>query len=125
MPPHEIASRLSELGQFDYSAQPLPHLDREAFDPVERERLRRLIGEYNGDKSLLGLSDAEFDAALGLVTRDGKRLVPTVAGILLQGKAAMLEQQVPTHEVAFQLLRGTQVAINEFSNGRSAACSSA
>jgi len=114
MPPYEIASRLAEIGQLDYSAQPLPHLDREAFDPVERERLRRLIAEFNGDKSLLGLNDADFDAALGLTARDGKRLVPTIAGILLQGKAAVLEEQVPTHEVAFQLLRSTQVVINEF-----------
>lgn len=111
---HEIAGRLSELGQADFTAQPMPGLDRDAFDPIERERLKRLIPEYHGDKSLLGLNEAEFDAALGLTMREDDRAVPTIAGLLMLGKASVLEQRIPTHEVAFQLLRGTNVVVNEF-----------
>lgn len=111
---HEIAGRLSQLGQADFTAQPIEDLDRQALDPVERERLKRLIAEYRGDSSLLGLTDSEFDAALGLTVRVGDRVLPTLAGLLILAKSEILERHVPTHEVAFQLLRGTKVVVNEF-----------
>lgn len=111
---HEIAGRLSQLGQADFTAQPMEELDRQALDPVERERVKRLISDYRGDNSLLGLTDIEFDAALGLTVRVGDRVVPTLAGLLILAKSEVLERQVPTHEVAFQLLRGTNVVVNEF-----------
>lgn len=111
---HDIATRLGELGQADYTAQPLPHLGNDALDPLERERLRQLIREYRGDQSLIGLSDTEFDGALGLTSRQEGKVVPTLVGLLMLGKADVLEREIPTHEVAFQLLRGTDVIVNEF-----------
>ncbi len=111
---HDMASRLSELGNLDFTAQPLRHLDREAFDPLERERLRQLIREHRGDRALLSLGDREFDAALEFVRQEDGRLSPTVLGVLMLGKLDVLAEQVPAHEVAFQVLRGRNVRINEF-----------
>ena len=111
---HDMASRLAELGNLDFTAQPLRHLSPDVFDPLERERLRQLIREYRGDQALLGLSDKEFDAALDFIRQDNGVPRPTVLGLLMQGKPNILTEQVPTHEVAFQVLRGTDVIFNEF-----------
>lgn len=48
MYPYEIATRLSSLSLFDYSAQPVPDADYNDLDSVERERLRNIIRAYRG-----------------------------------------------------------------------------
>ena len=64
--------------------------------------------------SLLPLADEELDDALGLVTTvEGVRR-PTVAGLLIMGREETLRQHVPAHEVAFQVLEGTAIRVNEF-----------
>ena len=62
----------------------------------------------------VGLADDELDGALGLIRRDEGRIVPTVAGLLILGREAALREHLPTHEVAFQVLDGTQVRVNDF-----------
>lgn len=114
MQPHDLAGRMAEIGQSDFTAQPFPALSSSNFDPIERERLKRLVREYNGDQSLLGLPDADFDAALGFTVMYGNRIVPTLAGLLMLGTPEVLAERVPTHEIAFQVLRGTAVVVNEF-----------
>ncbi len=66
------------------------------------------------DRSLAGLEDSELDGALGLTGTEGDRRVPTVAGLLLIGHEAAIREHFPTHEVAFQVLEGTEVRVNEF-----------
>lgn len=112
--PHEFASRQSDLGTLDYAALPVAEATEADFDPLERERLRQLIERYGGDRSLIGLSDDELDGALGLVRSEQGHRVPTVAGLLILGREAALRQHLPTHEVAFQVLEGTQVRVNDF-----------
>ncbi len=64
---------------------------------------------------MISLADEELDGALGLVTAfEGVRR-PTVAGLLIMGREDVLRQHVPAHEVAFQVLEGTDVRVNEFS----------
>jgi len=46
-------------------------------------------------------------------SRDGDR-IPTVTGLLILGREAALREHIPTHEVAFQVLEGTQVRVNDF-----------
>ncbi len=112
--PHEFASRQSDLGVLDYSSLPITGSSVADFDPLERERLRQLIERYGGDRTLLSLNDQELDGALGFVrSRDGNR-VPTVTGLLILGREAALREHIPTHEVAFQVLEGTQVRVNDF-----------
>lgn len=112
--PHEFVSRQSDLGALDYSALAVAGASYEDFDPLERERLRQLIERYGGDRTLVGLSDEELEGALGLVRRQDGQRMPTVAGLLLLGREASLRQHLPTHEVAFQVLSGTEVRVNDF-----------
>ncbi len=112
--PHEFIQRQSSLGLADPSAVPLPSLTIEALNPLERQRIREAIRRYGGDMSLLPLADEELDGALGLVTTVEGVHRPTVAGLLLMGREEVLRQHVPAHEIAFQVLEGTDVRVNEF-----------
>jgi len=112
--PHEIMQRQSALGLVDPSTSPITSLTVEDLNPLERQRIREAIRRYGGDMTLLPLADDELDGALGLVaTVDGIRR-PTLAGLLLMGREELLRQHVPAHEVAFQVLVGTEVQVNEF-----------
>ncbi len=115
--PHELASRLAELYQHDYTAQALQGATWEDLNPLEFERLRQTIQRNpRADKSLLEFPHEELAQALGLVVSGDGRLVPTVAGVLLLGRDEAIRRLVPTHEAAFQVLReDRQVALNEFS----------
>ena len=113
MYPYEINTRLSELSMLDYSAQPVPNAEYEDLDIVERERLRNILRNYNGEQMLLELDDEELDKALQLVTKVENRLVPTFAGMLLIGKKDKIREYIPTAEVGFQAFKGTSVLVNE------------
>ena len=111
---HEITQRQSALGLIDPSAIPLTALTVEDLNLLERQRIREAIRRYGGDMTLLPLADEELDGALGLVTTvEGVRR-PTVAGLLIMGREDMLRQHIPAHEIAFQVLEGTDVRVNEF-----------
>ena len=112
--PHELSGWRADRGLTDVSAGPIPGATWADLDPLEFVRLRRLVEENRGDSVLLELADQELARALGLVrTQDGE-LTPTLTGLLLVGKEAALREHVPAHEVAFQVLRGSDVAVNEF-----------
>ncbi len=115
--PEEHPSRLSDLGVLDSSSLPVPGAELTDLDPVERGRFRQFIERFRGDRALLDLSDEELDGAMGLVVRDGEKRTPTLAGLLLLGREARLRELVPTHEVAFQVLDGEEVRVNEFTRG--------
>ncbi|WP_336274625.1 ATP-binding protein [Vreelandella indica] len=112
--PHEFVQRQSSIGVTDPSALPLENLAIEDLDPIQRIRIRNAIKNYGGDQSLLPLADDELDGALGLTMTINGRRKPTVAGLLLLGSDMQLRQYLPSHEVAFQVLRGTDVLVNEF-----------
>jgi ATP-dependent DNA helicase RecG len=113
---HEIASRLAEIRQQDYTAQVLPDASWEDLDLLEFERLRQVVQRYpSADKGLLELPDAELAQALGLARTYEGRLVPTVGGLLVLGREEAIRYLMPTHEAAFQVLREDRdVAFNEF-----------
>ena len=111
--PHEITSRLAELSLLDFSAQPILNAEYSDLDPLERERLRNIISINRGEAALLELSDEEIDKALRLVTAFGEKLVPTITGLLLIGKSESIKKFIPTAEVAFQVLIGTDVKVND------------
>jgi ATP-dependent DNA helicase RecG len=73
-----------------------------------------MVERYGGDRALLALEDEQLDGALGLVQSVSGRRAVTVAGLLLLGRESALRQHLPTHEVAFQVLEGTDVRVNEF-----------
>ena len=113
MYPYEIAGRLSDLSLFDYSAQPVPNGEYHDLDPVERERLRRIIRDYHGEAALLELDDEGLDKALHLAVQDNQTLVPTFAGLLMIGRADRLRTLLPSAETAIQVLTGTDIRVNE------------
>lgn len=112
--PHEFIQRQSGMGLADPSAMPLVEITVDQLDPLQRQRIRNAVKKYGGDQSLLPLADEELDGALGLVVNDRGERRPTVAGLLLLGSEPLLRQHLPAHEVAFQVLRGTDVLANEF-----------
>ncbi len=112
--PYEFAQRQSDLGLVDYSSLPVSGATSNDLDILERERLRQMIERYGGDRNLLQLSNEELDGALGFVRRNEGQLVPTVTGLLIIGRETAIREHLPTHEVAFQVLEGTQVRVNDF-----------
>ena len=112
--PHEFIQRQSSLGLIDPSALALENVQTDQLDPMQRLRLRNAIKKYGGEQSLLSLADEELDGALGLVVNNQGRLCPTVAGLLILGTESILRRCLPAYEVAFQVLRGTDVRVNGF-----------
>lgn len=111
---YELTNWLAARGQADASAMVVPDATWDDLDPLEFARLRRMLQENRGDTALLDLADQEIARALGLVRDDNGTTIPTIAGLLLVGRESALQAHVPTHEVAFQVLHGTEVAVNEF-----------
>ena len=111
---HEIISWRADHGMTDPSALLMPEVTWDDFEPLEFSRLRRMVEENTGDAVLLKLSDQEIAAALGLVSHQNGKPMITLAGLLLVGKEAALHKFLPAHEVAFQVLRGLDVVVNEF-----------
>lgn len=113
---HEMQAQQADRGLLDYSALVVPEARWEDLDPLEFERLRRSVRERRGrsDETLLELPDLELAKALGAVEGDGHAGAVRVLGLLLFGKEEALCRLLPTHEVAFQVLRGRGVSVNDF-----------
>jgi len=123
--PHRVAALLAsremqalraDRGATDYSAVRIPEATWEDLDPLEFERFRRFARESlgRGDTGLAELSDVEMAKALGAV--EGYHSVDAirVLGLLLFGREDALRRLLPTHEVAYQVLVGHKVEVNEF-----------
>lgn len=113
---HEMQARQADRGALDYTALTLPEVSWSALDPLELERFRRSIRERHArsDEMLLDLPDLELAKALGAVEANGAVTSVRVLGLLLFGREEALRRHLPTHEVAFQVLRGTAVEVNDF-----------
>lgn len=113
---HEMESRQADVGRLDYSARPVEGVSWEHLDPLEFQRLRRRIRESRGDESLLALTDVEIAKALGAVEANHEVQRVRVLGLLLFGREDVLRRDLPTHQVAFQVLGdgSPQVEVNDF-----------
>ena len=113
---HEMLSREGDRGQRDPSAAVVPGVGWDDLDPLEFERLRQTIARNPGraDATLVGLSEVELVKALGLGEGGDRIERVRLAGLLLLGREEVLRRTIPTHEVAFQVLSGTRVAVNDF-----------
>jgi ATP-dependent DNA helicase RecG len=111
---HELVGRETALHRLDYSAVRVPQSSWDELDPLQFERFRQMSQRFGGDGALVELSDLDLAKALGLVDTNAEGPVPTVAGLLLLGREQALQRHLPPHEVAFQVLRGAEVAVNEF-----------
>jgi ATP-dependent DNA helicase RecG len=113
---HEMQAHQIELGLLDYSALVVPGARWDDLDPLEFERYRRFIRESQGrgDASLLDLPDVELAKALGAVQANHDVSAVRALGLLLFGREEALRRLLPTHEVAFQVLEGQRVEVNDF-----------
>lgn len=113
MQPAEIMQRLSYIQAIDPSAQVVEDIPAEkALSPLEHERLREMVRVHHGDSSLLELSDIDLDKALGFVKERQGVYYPTIAGLLMLGYEQTIRDYVPSNEVLFQVLDGTDVLVN-------------
>jgi ATP-dependent DNA helicase RecG len=112
--PHEFIQRQSSMGIVDPSAMVLETIEVSRLDLLQRQRIRNAVKKYGGEQSLLMLADEELDGALGLCRDVNGIRRPTIAGLLLLGTEELLRENLPAYEVAFQVLRGTEVRVNEF-----------
>ncbi len=113
---HEMQSQQADRGMLDHSALRLDGLGMDALDPLEFARYRRTIREHRhrGDSALLDLSDVELAKALGAVEHTNGTVTVRVLGLLLFGREDALAADLPAHEVAFQVLAGNDVQVNDF-----------
>jgi ATP-dependent DNA helicase RecG len=112
--PHEFTQRQSTLGIIDPSAMVLTEVSVDQLDALQRLRIRNAIKKFGGEQPLLALADQELDGALGLCREVNGTRYPTVAGLLLLGTEDLLRAHLPAYEVAFQVLQGTDVKVNDF-----------
>lgn len=111
---HEMLAHEVDRGAVDWAAVRVGGAVWDDLDPLEFERLRRLAGGagQGADGVLASLSDREIASALGLVRGDSGDV--TAGALLLFGKTGALRRFLPTHEAAFQVLRGEDVEVNDF-----------
>jgi ATP-dependent DNA helicase RecG len=102
----DVLRRANQQREIDWSALPATGATMTDLNPAERDRLRAAVKRHKGEESLLELSDEELDP--------GGAMVPTHTGLLLLGREASLKRCIPGHEVAFQVLQGTEVRVNHF-----------
>lgn len=110
---HEMLAHEIDRGTVDYAALPVPGASWDDLDPIEFDRVRRMVSEAGsrGDQVLTELSDREILRAFGLMHEEEQL---TTGALLLFGRSAAISQHVPTHEAAFQVLRGLSVEVNDF-----------
>lgn len=118
-PAHEMLAHEIDRGAVDHAGLAAPGAAWADLDPLEFERFRTLVRRAGaaGDASLADLADEDIARALGVATRGADGPVPTIGGLLLFGRPEPLRRYVPTHEVAFQVLRGSRVEVNDFLTG--------
>ena len=111
-----IQSLQADRGLLDPSAQVVAGARWDDLDPLEFERFRRSVRERRGrsDEALLELNDLELTKALGVVEANGSVRGIRLGALLVFGREESLRRLVPTHEVAFQVMRGLDVEVNDF-----------
>jgi ATP-dependent DNA helicase RecG len=83
----------------DYSALLLDR-GRDSVDPLEVERLRRVLKAKEPGSDLLELDDQRLLARLGIVSEDQDRRL-TIAGLLLVGREDVIRRALPGYEATY------------------------
>lgn len=101
--PYQHQSRHLALGLEDLTARTPEGAQWSHLDPLEFQRMRRMLERAGGDRRLLKLTDRELAMALKLVEsgRD-EDPTPNIAGLLLLAREEVLQRLLPTHKTVFQ-----------------------
>jgi ATP-dependent DNA helicase RecG len=110
---HEMLAHEVDRGTVDWAGLRVGGAAWSDLDPLEFERLRQMVASAGseGDRLLATLSDREIASALGLTRHDAE---VTTGALLMFGRVDTLRRFLPTHEAAFQVLRGLEVEVNDF-----------
>lgn len=110
---HEMLAHEVDRGAVDWAALRVSGAEWSDLDPLEFERLRQMAGSTSGgaDRILGTLADREITSALGFTRHDAE---VTTGALLLFGKVDAIRRFLPTHEAAFQVMRGLEVEVNDF-----------
>jgi ATP-dependent DNA helicase RecG len=109
---HEMLAHEIDRGAVDWAGLRVGGAEWTDLDPLEFERLRQMVGNAGGgDRLLATLSDREIASAFGFARHDAE---VTTGALLLFGKGDALRRFLPSHEAAFQVLRGLDVEVNDF-----------
>lgn len=101
MQPEEVRALIQaqvELRE-DFTARLVSTLPDEWYDPVEIERLRRILRASRPGAELDRLPSDQLLLKLQLTEVSGDREVPTIAGLLLLGKEQYLRLHATEHEI--------------------------
>lgn len=113
----ELQSIALTAAGIDYMDRVVPGVAWNALDPAEIERFRRLARSAKGDACLAELSDVDVARALRAVRVRGDTIEVTLGGIALFGTSAALEEHLGSSRAQFQVLRRSEVVVNESSVG--------
>lgn len=113
----ELQSVALTASGIDYMDRVVPEADWNDLDPVEIQRFRRLAKTAHGDAVLAELTDLEIARALRAVRISGELVEVTLGGIALFGTADALDKYLASSGAQFQVLRGSEVIINETNTG--------
>jgi ATP-dependent DNA helicase RecG len=110
---HEMLAHEIDRGAVDWAGLRVGGAEWTDLDPLEFERLRQMVGNLGSgaDRLLATLSDREIASAFGFTRNDAE---VTTGALLLFGKVDALRRFLPSHEAAFQVLRGLDVEVNDF-----------
>lgn len=110
---HEMLAHEVDRGAVDWASLRVSGATWQDLDPLEFERLRTMVSAASAgtDRVLASLADREIASALGLARADDEI---TTGALLLFGRVEALRRYVPTHDAAFQVLRGTEIEVNDF-----------
>ncbi len=106
IPPHQITAVLVEKGQLDYTSMPVPGAELADLDETALRTLRGLAAAREPNSELARLPEHDFLLALELVRRQGGKLIPTVAGLLLAGRQEALRELVPGAGIVYLRFAG-------------------
>lgn len=99
-----------ETGETDYTADPITKVDVKLLSAAALESLRNQARKERAPDDLLGLSDVELLATLGLI-RHGKL---TRAALLLAGSETAIREYIPGHNWTFlQMTSDTDYGVRE------------
>ncbi|CAM3441434.1 RNA-binding domain-containing protein [Isoptericola cucumis] len=112
-PLHEMLSTTTSAGESDYATLRAPGATWADLDSTEFDRFRRLAASQSGDGTLATLSDVEIARSLGVTDPGRAEPTPLMGALLLFGSATALARFAPTHETFFQVMRGSDVEVNE------------
>ncbi len=92
----------------NYDDSPVPEADLEDFDPAAISEYRKRRADINPSAAELNYNDLDLLYALSATTKHQGAICPTIAGLLLFGKSAVLKRLFPMHRIDYILVEGKE-----------------